>query len=354
MENDEDKIQIDDIPKEKQKNTETSEETKISIQDFFTELDILFNKIFEDKNSHQVAINLFKNKFNSFNINNYVKFRECIDFHDSDNYETKLITIIFDIFTKFKNNNQESFFYSCCLQMLEILWNCYLINNFCSKFDDNLKLIDKNLHNLINSKPKANSYSNQLKDLFLLLGNNDLSTKFLYFTTSDNTNLPEIKHNINRFLNELIIKIIENNEDREFMITLNLLVYSKNKSTYLSFKIILLYLQSFIKLNYDIKFFDCVTLNIALLLKEEGTLLSSKINDERFNFQFSDFDYGNPTSSRKLTSDEASFLKMTLFGFIILIFEILHFNDNSFNETIFFNLNCHSVHLELNTILEDY
>ena len=48
---------------------------------------------------------------------------------------------------------------------------------------------------------------------------------------------------------------------------------------------------------------------IALLLKEEGTLLSGKINDERFNFQFSDFDYGNPTNTRKLSLNETNLLK---------------------------------------------
>ena len=351
MSNQDDKLQ-DNTNKDNTNRVDTSEECKINIHEFFNELDLTFSNILKEKSSAVSLLNSFKNKYTLFNFNNYVNFRECIDFHDTNNYELKLITIIFNAFLSFQANQKQDLFFNSCVQILDILWNCYLLNSFSNKFDESIKVVDKLLHDLISSKNHQNCIYSQLKELFILIGNEDLTTSYQYFNCNT-ISLPNCRHSINRFLNELIMKILENNVNKEFISSLNFLIHSRNKSSFLSLKLILLFLQSLIKLNYEIKFYDSITMYIALLLKEEGTLLSGKINDERFNFQFSDFDYGNPTNTRKLSLNETNLLKNTLFGFIILILEVLNYKDNSFKNKIFVNLNNYSVHYELNDILEE-
>ena len=340
-----DKIIIHDIVKETQNKISVYnlDQIKVSIKDFLSDFDLTFNYILLDNSSAQVSLNSFKNKYNSFILNHYVNISE----REFNEYQLNIVKLIFEKYLNFRDNCKEAFFLSCCLNILEIFWNCYLVNIFSQNCSDSLTLLDNLFKSLLSNNTDSYSSLNHLKDLFIILGNDELTTNFIYFKSS-NSKLPDCRHNINRFLDELIIRMLENNENKEFSISLNILFYSKNKSTFLSLKIILLYLQSIIKLNYDINFIESITMNIALLLKEEVRLLSCKISHEKLN------NHDNTLNDRKLVTNETNFLKDTLFEFIILILEIVKYNDNSFKDKIFFNLNSYFINYELNNQLEVY
>ena len=166
-----DKIIIHDIVKETQNKISVYnlDQIKVSVKDFLSDFDLTFNYILLDNSSAQVSLNSFKNKYNSFILNHYVNISE----REFNEYQLNIVKLIFEKYLNFRDNCKEAFFLSCCLNILEIFWNCYLVNIFSQNCSDSLTLLDNLFKSLLSNNTDSYSSLNHLKDLFIILGNFD-------------------------------------------------------------------------------------------------------------------------------------------------------------------------------------
>jgi len=113
-----------------------------------------------------------------------------------------------------------------------------------------------------------------------------------------------------------------------------------------------------IQVNFHINYFDLILANVGLILKNEGSAFTKKINDELNNNLFGDFDVNKGTEVRQFGIQELEFLEDSFFpliSYIISILEIHSLDEDSKNtQQIFKNFSNKEVKAKFYEMIEDY
>ena len=203
--------------------------SKKELDEFLYDIDFLIEKYKISKKFDDSLIDLalnFRNKFRFFNLSDKIS--------NNLHYQEKLIFIINKI-----NFNEDDI----DIEFINILWKCYLENDFDYKLNKN--------------------------KIFSTLR---LFCKIGYRRESK----------LNNMIDKLIVFIIEKCSIKEILVNINLLINSSD-STILRMKLIFLFLFLIEKSNFNVRYYDMIISNIASLITKEFDLLNQHYHQSNEN-----------------------------------------------------------------------
>jgi hypothetical protein len=294
--------EVEDTPKEKKdefeiedEKKEKKEEKKEEYNDINKEFEEIIKKV-DEKDSDKTLFNLcdkLKNKYKEKLVKDKIPVEK----------EEALIKNLNDTYNKYSNNDEYKKIF------LEFLFNLYELWPYFYHPDDFSSEIK--LENFENPLNLQNYNQLTLLDLFLAIKPKGC----------DDDDIPSM----NILMDKFIMYIYNNYTDyKSLYIENNLLNAYQNRSVFISFKIICLFLFLYKKLtvNKEINislYIESIS-SVAKILLQEASYYNQKFNNEYFENAFADFDFNSEDKvKRKLSNEEFKYLTKYLFKFLSII-----------------------------------
>jgi len=323
---------------------------RIDYDNFLEDLKSLFAQLYKINNFEEIqtleynVIENFKQRYLMVNI----------DHSKNLNIKTSIMGIFLENYILFRNKYNLEIYFNFLIDIIEIVFKIY------SKKDLKYILIKNDFENL-EMERDISIFENVtcLEKYFIYLGlnlnyddciyNSNYKNILNYKSDIEDSAKNILEHhfmqknysNYNFLIDLLIIELTNNCDNKYLSINLPKLITVDYSDSIISFKILVLNMIVYNKINNSFKIFNNILSNIIKIITNEADALSRKMNDILYNENFTDFEFNYDLKIRKLNQEEYKFLIKNFFPFLIFLIKnfLIDRNKFIFKDGILFKLN---------------